>query len=150
MASGEQRVIVAIGLPGAGKSTWFAERGIRPLSSDAMRILLSDDEDNQTIHAQVFEALRYLLVKRLQIGVEATYIDATNLTRMHRRPFLQVAARQGALAEALWFATPLSVCLERNAQRERQVPEDVMRAMDEGFEEPSEAEGFARIERISV
>ena len=150
MTSGEQRVILAIGLPGAGKSTWFAERGIRPLSSDAMRILLSDDEDNQTIHMQVFEAMRYLLAKRLQLGVEATYIDATNLTRMHRRPFLQMAARHGALAEALWFATPLAVCLERNAQRERRVPEDVVRAMDEGFEEPSEAEGFARIERISV
>ncbi|MCB1021334.1 MAG: AAA family ATPase, partial [Acidobacteria bacterium] len=80
----EQRLILAIGLPGAGKSTWLAERGVRPLSSDAMRILLSDDEDNQTIHMQVFEALRYLVVKRLQLGISATYVDATNLTRMHR------------------------------------------------------------------
>jgi predicted kinase len=150
MASGEQRVILAIGLPGAGKSTWFAERGIRPLSSDAMRILLSDDEDNQTIHMQVFEALRYLLVKRLQIGVAETYVDATNLTRIHRRPFLDLAAKYGATAEALWFATPLEVCLERNAKRERRVPEDVMRAMHQDFQEPAEDEGFARIRRISV
>jgi predicted kinase len=143
-------VILAIGLPGAGKSTWFAERGVRPLSSDAMRILLSDDEDNQTIHIEVFEALRYLLVKRLQLGVVDTYVDATNLTRMHRRPFVDLAVRHGARAEAVWFATPLEVCLERNAKRERRVPEDVMRAMAEAFEEPSEEEGFARIERVSV
>lgn len=143
-------MILAVGLPGAGKSTWFAERGVRPLSSDAMRILLSDDEDNQTIHMQVFEALRYLLVKRLQLGVAETYIDATNLTRMHRRPFLQLAVRYGARAEAVWFATPFEVCLERNARRERRVPEDVMRAMAETFEEPTEEEGFARIERVSV
>lgn len=141
---------MAIGLPGAGKSTWFAEQGVRPLSSDAMRILLSGDEDNQTIHMEVFETLRYLVVKRLQLGMPATYVDATNLTRVHRRPFLRLASRHGARAEALWFATPLEVCLERNAKRERRVPEDVMRAMAEQFEEPSLDEGFAHIERVSV
>jgi predicted kinase len=145
-----QRVILAVGLPGAGKSTWFEERRIRPLSSDAMRILLSGDEDNQTIHMQVFEALRYLVFKRLQLGMAETYVDATNLTRMHRRPFLKLAARHGAEVEAVWFATPLEECLRRNAKRDRRVPEDVVRAMAEGFEEPSEAEGFSRIVRVSV
>lgn len=143
-------MILAVGLPGAGKSTWFAKQRIRPLSSDGMRLLLSDDEDNQQIHSEVFEALRYLLLKRLQLGVETTYIDATNLTRMHRKPFLDLASGHGAVAEALWFATPLEVCLARNAARDRRVPEDVMRAMWEGFEEPSKAEGFARIERVNV
>lgn len=140
---------MAVGLPGAGKSTWFAKQSIRPLSSDGMRLLLSDDEDNQQIHLEVFEALRYLLVKRLQLGIPATYIDATNLTRMHRKPFVDLASRHGAKAEAVWFTTPLEVCLARNASRQRRVPEDVMRAMWEGFEEPSEAEGFSRIERVS-
>ena len=150
MAAGEQRVILAIGLPGAGKSTWFARHGIRPLSSDAMRILLSDDEDNQTIHMQVFEALRYLLVKRLQLGAKQTHLDATNLTRLHRRPFIELALRYGAKVEAVWFATPLEACLERNAGRERRVPEDVMHAMAAAFEPPSEEEGFTRIERIAM
>ena len=143
-------MILAIGLPAAGKSTWFAERGIEPLSSDAMRVLLSGDEDNQQIHMEVFEALRYLLVKRLQLGVEETYVDATNLTRLHRRPFVELAKRHGAEAEALWFATPLEACLERNAARARRVPEEVMRAMDQGFEEPAEDEGYARVTKVSV
>lgn len=143
-------MIIAVGLPGAGKSTWFAEQSIRPLSSDEMRVLLSGDEDNQEIHLQVFETLRYLLVKRLQLGAATTYIDATNLTRMHRQPFIELAAWHGAKAEALWFPAPLEVCMERNASRSRKVPEEVMRAMWEGFEEPSEAEGFALVERVSV
>ncbi|MEZ5363824.1 MAG: AAA family ATPase [Bryobacterales bacterium] len=138
-----QRLILAIGLPGAGKSTWFADHGVQPLSSDGMRVLLSDDRGNQTIHMEVFEALRYLVVKRLQLGISATYVDATNLTRMHRGPFLTLAAKYGARAEALWFATPLEVCLRHNAKRERRVPEEVMRAMDAQFEPPSREEGFA-------
>ena len=146
----QQRVILAVGLPGAGKSTWFAQQGITPLASDHMRLLLSDDEDNQSIHVEVFDTLRYLLEQRLSIGMERSYLDATFLRRAHRFAFLEIAARRDCQTEALWFDTPLETCLERNRNRTRQVPEDVIRQMAQDLEPPTTGEGFTQVTRVSL
>lgn len=147
--------MVAIGLPAAGKSTYFARRGIVPLSSDLIRELLYDSAADQRHPEWVFAALRELLRRRLTVGAETTYIDATNLTRFFRRPFVQIAREFGCAAEALYFDVPLEVCLERNRKREsvlagsardaRIVPEDVLRRMARRVEPPTREEGFSRI-----
>ena len=99
----ERKVVLAIGLPGAGKSTYFARRGIVPLSSDLIRQLLYDDEADQRRPDWVFTALRELLRRRLASGAHTSYIDATNLTRRNRREFLAIAHEAGCVAEALFF-----------------------------------------------
>src|SRR5580692_10627064 len=40
-------VVLAIGLPGSGKSSWFKRHNITPLSSDLLRALLFDDPTEQ-------------------------------------------------------------------------------------------------------
>jgi len=139
---------MAVGLPGAGKSTWFRSQGIVPLSSDHLRLLLADDEDDQTIHVEVFETMRYLLEKRIEIGREVSYLDATFLTKLHREPFLEIAKKHDAQAEALWFDTPLDTCLARNRGRQRQVPEEIIRDLEVLTEPPSKEEGFSKITNL--
>src|ERR1035441_7968388 len=116
------RIVVLVGLPGSGKSTYLERLGAAGLSSDSIRQLLADDESDQTIHDRVFETLRYLLRQRLALARPVTYIDATNLTLQERRPYIAIGAAYGCQVEALFFDTPLAVCRERNARRARVVP----------------------------
>lgn len=138
-----------VGLPGSGKSTWAArQRQAVVLSSDAIRHLLSGDETNQNIHRAVFATMRYLLRQRLALGPGVTILDATHVERKWRKPWLRLAAAQGVAIEAVYFDTPLEICLKQNQARPRQVPAEAIRAMAAKLEPPLRAEGFARVRTI--
>lgn len=139
------RIVITVGLPGSGKSTWLARRGGAVLSSDAIRGVLADDPADQSIHARVFAAMRYLLRQRLEIGRPLTYIDATNLTPRERRQWIRMAEMHGASIEAVFFDVPFEVCRERNRGRSRVVPEDALLKMAAKLVPPSPDEGFAAV-----
>ncbi len=148
--SDRPRIIVLVGLPGSGKSTYLEKLGVSSLSSDEMRRLLIDDVTNQTIHGKVFASLRYLLRQRIQLARPVSYVDATNLSKKDRKPFLQIGKQFNCRMEALFFDVPLEICKQRNRQRSRVVPEDAMNAMAVKLTPPSQEEGFERITRIQV
>ena len=143
-------VVLTIGLPGSGKTTWFRRRGITPLSSDLLRSVLFDDVEEQRYQGLVFGTLRQLLRARLIARMPWNYVDATNLSPGERRQWIQMAKSFGYGVQAVFFDVPLEVCLERNRRRDRIVPEDVMRRMAAKLKPPSFEEGFSKIVVVRV
>jgi predicted kinase len=143
-------VVLAIGLPGSGKTTWFKRRGVTPLSSDLLRTILFDDITEQRYQGLVFSTLRSLLRARLIAKMPWNYVDATNLSPHERRQWIKMARSFGYEVQALFFDVPLEVCLERNSRRERTVQEDAMRRMAEKLRPPSFKEGFSKIVVVRV
>jgi len=143
-------VVLAIGLPGSGKTTWFRRRGVTPLSSDLLRNILFDDVEEQRYQGLVFSTLRSLLRARLIARMPWNYVDATNLSTHERRQWIKMAKSFGYEVQAVFFDVPLEVCLERNRSRDRMVSEDVMRKMAEKLKPPVFEEGFAKITVVRV
>ena len=143
-------VVLTIGLPGSGKTTWFKRRGVTPLSSDMLRTILFDDITEQRYQGLVFSTLRSLLRARLIARMPWNYVDATNLSPHERRQWIKMAASFGYEVQAVFFDVPLEVCLERNSKRDRPVGDDVMRKMAERLKPPAFDEGFSKITVVRV
>ena len=125
----EFSLVLLVGTTGSGKST-FARKHFLPtqiLSSDAVRGFVMDDESDQRATPHAFEALHYMLEKRLQLG-RLTVIDATNVQSASRRHLNALASKWHALKVAIVLDIPPETCAERNSAREnRQFGPHVLR-----------------------
>lgn len=129
------------GLPGSGKTT-YAQRE----ASEGEAVVLSRDSLRDMLHPTghggvldgaeevlISDTLRAMAVRLLGDGKEVI-IDATNLRDKYVREWLTLAHGRGHDIDIVDFrAEPLETCLENNANRERQVPEHVIRDMHKRF-----------------
>jgi predicted kinase len=143
-------VILSVGLPGSGKTTWFKRKGVTPLSSDLVRALLFDNPTEQRHQDLVFSSLRSLLRARMVARMPMNYVDATNLSPKERRHWIRMAKEFGYEVQAVYFDVDLETCLERNAKRQRVVPTDVMQRMSAKLRPPTFQEGFSKIIVVRV
>src|SRR6476661_487908 len=114
----ELALVAFVGASGSGKST-FARRHFLPtevLSSDFFRGLVSDDENDQAATRDAFDALYYMLAKRLARG-RLTVVDATNVRPDDRKRLIENARQYHCFAVAIVIDAPEKVCLERNRHR---------------------------------
>ncbi len=114
----EIALVVLIGASGSGKST-FAKTHFKPtevLSSDFFRGLISDDETDQTVTKEAFEALHDIATKRLA-NYKLTVIDATSVQESARNPLVALAKQQHVFPIAIVLDMPEALCRQRNKYR---------------------------------
>lgn len=77
----------------------------------------------------------------------AIVFDAILVKKNERKPILEAARSHSVKVVAVWFKTPLEVCLSRNASRpaDEVVPAHAVRNVHAAIEQPTVAEGFAHV-----
>ena len=129
-------LILTIGLPGSGKSTYARERAqadpinVRISERDLVREQLTGSRRD---HSQ---ETRVTAVQRLQVGDWLTaghvvIVADTNLRWKYRKQWVKLAETLNVPVEFVHMDTPIEVCIERDAQRPDPVGEEVIRKMEE-------------------
>lgn len=117
------------------------------VSSDECRARLCDDEVNQLVTANTFELWRFIIRKRLLIG-RFTVADATNLEWGDRRWLTRTVHYFHFYSAIVIFNLPFEVCLQRNAARQRIVPQEALQRQYGLFQQTLQtiqAEGFDNV-----
>ena len=141
-------LIMLMGLPASGKSTWADKQTIKVCSSVKMRKELFGSETNNSHNDEVFAKLHEDVEATLKDGKSCIY-DATNIYRNRRTEYLKTLPPNVRKYIVVFLAIPC-YCMERNNKRDRIVPEGVMTRMIWNIEFPLKNEGWDEIIYFNV
>ena len=144
-----KKIIVLIGIPGSGKSTYansFKEKkGYIIFSSDEYRKILLGNEEDQSSNKFIFEKLREDVSTLASNYDGDIIIDSTNISKRNRKCWIDIANKYNFKCVAVYFNVRIDECLRRISNRERKVPSHVLYRMNKNFEYPTYEEGFCEI-----
>ena len=143
------KMIMMCGLVGSGKTVKAQELAEQynatVFSSDALREELFGNVNNQSHNQELFVELHKRIKECLRAGHSAIY-DATNISYKKRMAFLAELKNIPSEKICVLMATPYEECLKRNVERERRVPEYVIKRMYMNFNIPYWYEGWDDIQ----
>ena len=127
--------VILIGLPAAGKTTFYRER-FAGTHDQVSKDLLRNNRQPERRQAQLIE-------ESLSAG-RSLVVDNTNASAAGRAPIIQAARRRGATVVGYYFPTDAGAALRRNRAREGRdrVPDVAIFAVRKRLEPPSAEEGF--------
>lgn len=151
MNSANPALVMMVGLPASGKSTYAKELAKKInatiFSSDELRKEMFGDVNNQDNNSELFIELHKRIKDCLKSGSNAIY-DATNISSKRRRSFLQELNKIDCVKKCIIVATQPFQCLNNNMRRDRQIPEDVIVRMFKHWNTPYWFEGWDDIEIV--
>lgn len=140
-------LIVLVGSPGSGKSTWAKQngRGAVHISQDDLIDAISP-AGFEHIYRPIYAAAEDAVARAALAQGHTVIVDRTNRTRAHRYRWLAIAREANSSAIAVTMRASFSLCRERNRRRyKRRLTEDRMERMIAAYEPVRLEEGFAAI-----
>lgn len=134
-------LILTVGLPRSGKSTWALQQGVPIVCPDSIRIALHGQAFVRESEPMVWVLAKYMVHALFLSGHETVILDATNLTEKFRKAW---ESPHWNTAYQL-FRTPISDCYERAkaSHREDLIPVIWEMALQVEWPESSEATASA-------
>lgn len=126
-------LVILVGPPGCGKSTYAKDLAMSDnnwviVSPDDIRSEVTGDAGDQTQNTLVFSKVYKDIIESLNRGFNVIY-DATNCRSAYRHKILDLVDGHTNKIVCVVFTTSISDCLRHNAQRDRNVPENVIERM---------------------
>jgi predicted kinase len=115
------------GLPGSGKSTWIKEncKGIPCISADDIKEAMKNFNPKSPEQYHQYSVKKAEEEYRSHLKNDESFVfDSGGINNHYSARLIQEARQAGWYIKLIHMDTPLAVCLKRNAERDRNVPED--------------------------
>jgi predicted kinase len=114
----KRRLVITVGLPRSGKTTWARAQGLPIVNPDSIRLALHGQRFVSLAEAFVW-AIAHLMVRALFLaGCDAVIVDATNVTQKRRDEWVRLASEVGAEYVAHVIETSPKECAARALERD--------------------------------
>jgi len=111
-----KKLILTVGLPRSGKSTWARKQGHPIVNPDSIRLALYGQPFIEETESMVWVIARYMVRALFLAGHDIVILDATNITR-ERRDFWE---SEDWNCSNYYFKTSIRACIERAVKDNRE------------------------------
>lgn len=134
-----RELIILVGLPRSGKSTWARASGHPIVCPDAIRLALHGQAFNPSAEEMVWTMAHYMAESLFLAGHDKVVIDATNVTEKRRREWVSKFADMAEITINV-ISTPPKECIKRALEGNREDLVPVIERMSKQWDLPVNAE----------
>lgn len=125
-----KKLIMPVGLPRSGKSTWCKSTGFPMVNPDSIRIALHGEKFIGSAEPMVWVMARYMVKSLFEAGHDTVILDATNITKARRDEWIS----KSWVREFHFVPTISQICMDRAIEEGSEYLIPIIIKMSEQFE----------------